>query len=105
MNSFAAISSSAGSRMALAGRTAGTSGFRLIAWSYGHDGGKRSDAFSLNTLVNCWYSGGSTTCGLSLIAFSASLEAIVCLLLALAIVILVGVSHWLRNMMGRWMYS
>jgi hypothetical protein len=52
MNFFAAINSSAGSLMAFAGRVAGASGLRSIAWSYGRCGGNRSDAFSLNTFVN-----------------------------------------------------
>src|ERR1700730_2034893 len=105
MNSFAAISSSAGKRMAFAGKTEGASGFRSIAWSYGRDGGKRSEAFSLNTFAYCWYFGGSSTSGLSLIACSASLEAIVCRLLASAIAILVGTSRRSRSMIGRWTYS
>src|SRR3984893_4721607 len=105
MNSFAATSSSAGSRMALAGKTEGASGFRSIAWSYGRDGGKRSEAFSLNTFAYCWYFGGSSTSGLSLIACSASLEVILCRLLASAIAILVGTSRRSRSMIGRWAYS
>src|ERR1700730_4556 len=105
MNSFAATSSSAGSRMALAGRTEGASGFRSIAWWYGREGGNRSEAFSLNTFAYRWYSGGSVTSGLSLIACSASLEAIVCRLLASAIVILVGISRRSRSIIGKWTYS
>src|ERR1700730_7650116 len=105
MNSFAATSSSAGSRMALAGRTEGASGFRSIAWWYGREGGNRSEAFSLNTFAYRWYSGGSVTSGLSLIACSASFEAIVCRLLASAMAILVGTSRRSRSIIGRWTYS
>jgi hypothetical protein len=78
MNFFAATSSSAGSRIAFAGKVAGASGLRSIAWSYGLCGGNRSEAFSLNTFANCWYSVGSKTSVLVLLACSASFEAIVC---------------------------
>jgi hypothetical protein len=67
MNFFAATSSSVGSLMAFAGRVAGASGLSLISWSYGREGGNRSEAFSLNTFANCWYSVGSKTSGFDLI--------------------------------------
>src|ERR1700730_18257157 len=87
MNSLAAASSSTGNRMALAGSTEGASGFRSMAWSYGRDGGKHSDAFSLNTLANRWYFAGSTTSGLSFITALASLDATVCCKSAAAILV------------------
>jgi hypothetical protein len=87
--------------MAFAGRVAGASGFRSIAWSYGREGGNRSEAFSLNTFANCRYSVGSKTSGFDLIACSASFDAIVCrelaahmersLLVCWSVVLLVGV--------------
>jgi hypothetical protein len=105
MKSFAAMSSSAGSLATFAGNEAGASGFRSIAWLYGRDGGNRSEAFSLNTLVNCWYSGGSVTSGLSFVACSASFEAKVCRVLASAMVALMWVLSFVRSTMGRCAYS
>jgi hypothetical protein len=53
-----------------------------------------------------WYSGGSVTSGLSLVACSANLEAMVCQELACAMVALVCVSSpFVHSTMGRCAYS
>jgi hypothetical protein len=70
------------------------------------DGGKRSEAFSLKTLAKRRYSGGSTTSGLSLMACSASFEAMVCRVPASAMVALMVIfSCFVRSTMGRCAYS